>query len=78
MTYRQDSDVYTPYGKMMPMPNSALPTDRDLFIEQFGEMNFDADFLKSKKKTVAWFVSNCDAPSNRMDYVKGFCNYLFY
>ena len=39
--------------------------------QEFGERNKNAEYLSRKKRPVAWFVSNCDTPSNRMEYVKG-------
>ena len=30
----------------------------------------DAEFVKSKNQSIAWFVSNCDTPSQRMEYVR--------
>ena len=39
--------------------------------QEFGERNKNAEYLSRKKRPVAWFVSNCDTPSNRMEYIKG-------
>ena len=68
MTFRQDSEFYTPYGKIRQ--TSELPTNLDEHIVNFGEENIEAEYLKDKNMTIAWFVSNCDTPSHRMDYVK--------
>ena len=38
MTYRQDSDFYTPYGKVKPI-SSLLPSNLDEYIQQFGDEN---------------------------------------
>ena len=38
MTYRQDSDFYTPYGKVQPI-SSSLPSNLDEHIQQFGDKN---------------------------------------
>ena len=38
MTYRQDSDFYTPYGKVHPI-SSSLPSNLDEHIQQFGDEN---------------------------------------
>ena len=45
-------------------------------LQEFGEDNKNSDYLKNKKKSIVWFVSNCDTPSNRMEYVKGMQEYL--
>lgn len=68
MTYRQDSDFYTPYGKIepiLPLPGGVTvepPPNVDEFITAFGEENQDAEYLKHKNLTIAWFVSNCPTP----------------
>ena len=69
MTFRKDSDFYTPYGTIEAI--SELPENVDEYMQEFGERNKNADYVTRKKKPVAWFVSNCDTPSNRMEYVKG-------
>ena len=59
MTFRQDSEFYTPYGKIRQ--TSELPTNLDEHITNFGEENKEAEYLKDKNMTIAWFVSNCGA-----------------
>lgn len=68
MTYRSDSDFYTPYGKIV-RTSKELPDNLEEFIANFGSENSDK-ITETKKHSVAWFVSNCDTPSNRMEYVK--------
>ena len=56
MTYRQDSDFYTPYGKVHPI-SSSLPSNLDEHIQQFGDenkgihSNLDITNLNIVKKT---------------------------
>ena len=70
MTYRQDSDFYTPYGTIKE--KAELPTDLEDFIQEFPNNNINNfNSIEGKNKAVAWFVSNCDTPSNRMEYVRG-------
>ncbi|XP_050397484.1 alpha-(1,3)-fucosyltransferase C [Patella vulgata] len=62
MSYRLDSDVYTPYGtfekrSQPPMKNFAAIMDQ-------------------KTKLAAIFSNNCGVPSKRMDYVKLLQNYI--
>ena len=55
MSFRRDSDLYFPWGKI-------IPTVRDTSVD------FDEIYSK-KTKDVAWMVSNCDTPSKREVYV---------
>lgn len=67
MTFRQDSDFFTPYGQIQQI--RSLPSDIEAYMNEFSATN--SELAGNKKKAVAWFVSNCDTPSNRMEYVKG-------
>ncbi len=76
MTFRLDSDIHMPYGRIAKNAASAtseaVPDDEDdlnAYIAAFGEAN-KTDVVGTKSKAVAWFVSNCDTPSNRMEYVR--------
>ncbi len=60
MTYRQDSDLFVPYGKV-------LKCDKNLKTKH----KFDG-----KKKSIAWFVSNCKTGSKREVYVKELKKYI--
>ncbi|XP_013392452.1 glycoprotein 3-alpha-L-fucosyltransferase A-like isoform X2 [Lingula anatina] len=62
MVYRADADVLLPYTEI---------AKRDTPIKK--------DYLsvtKSKRKLVAWMVSNCKTPSRRMDFVKELQKYI--
>ena len=64
-TYRHDSDIVAPYGKLVPYDKNVLilPQDRN--------------FASGKTKQVAWFVSNCGGARNgRLDYAKELANYI--
>lgn len=67
MSYRLDSDILRPYGafkEIRPIPQQAALGSH---IAKFGR---DHSYLaKNKTKLVAWFVSNCNTPSNREGYV---------
>ena len=60
MSYRTDSDIYTPYGSAVKCNTS---------WEQ--KYNFE-----NKTKSIAWFVSNCKTPSNRETYVQKLGQYI--
>ncbi|KAL3219564.1 hypothetical protein MRX96_030322 [Rhipicephalus microplus] len=59
MTYRRDSDVYLPYGRITPrLLTNATRTKRDL-----------KTLWKSKRKIAVWIVSNCVTPGGRERFV---------
>lgn len=62
VTYRSDSTIYRPFDIMLPKNTSSGP-------EQ--PIN-----LKSKRKLVAWFVSNCRSRSRRGRYAKDLAKYI--
>ena len=55
MTYRSDSDIWYPYGRISQKEKSS-------------NIHF-TEITKTKTKLVAWFVSNCRTPSSREKYV---------
>ncbi|KAL1463914.1 hypothetical protein MTO96_027124 [Rhipicephalus appendiculatus] len=60
MTYREDSDVYVPYGRIVPRNGtSAAAKMRDMRA-----------IWKSKSKTAVWMVSNCKTQSKREMFVR--------
>lgn len=69
MTYRQDSDFYSPYGSIQK--TQELPENLPDYIQKYGEDHQDDEIIRGKTKAIAWFVSNCEANSNRLEYVKG-------
>ncbi|XP_013391751.1 glycoprotein 3-alpha-L-fucosyltransferase A [Lingula anatina] len=65
MTYRKDSDIYSPYGLPLLDENHDEAKKRDFL-----------SVARSKTKLAAWAVSNCNAPSQRMEYVKELQKYM--
>lgn len=72
MTYREDSDIYRPYGWFSSSDSPSSPPSAPLSpswrkpppVQQIVTQN------SSKTKLIAWIVSNCDTHSNREDYVE--------
>lgn len=66
ITYQQDSDVRIPYGKYWLLPGKALMrrTKKKL------------DYMKGKKKLIAWMASNCKTSSRREEYVRQLQKYI--
>ena len=63
MTFRQDSDIFCPYGKI---------------VKRIGKppaKNYSAIY-KRKKKGIIWFVSHCITKSKREDYATELSNYI--
>ncbi|KAK7447796.1 hypothetical protein BaRGS_00040162 [Batillaria attramentaria] len=63
-TYRHDSTIVTPYEKFVPLNPSLLtrtPT---------------RNYAAGKRRKVAWFVSNCYALNNRMEYARELGQYI--
>jgi hypothetical protein len=60
MTYRQDSDVFVPYGKI-------IKCDQNFKVKHKFE---------GKKKSIAWVVSNCKTIGKREVYVKELKKYI--
>ncbi|OWF44375.1 Glycoprotein 3-alpha-L-fucosyltransferase A [Mizuhopecten yessoensis] len=64
MTYRRDSDIFLPYGK--------------IFRKQHEENMDLPEIMKGKEKEhpVAWLVSNCNARNGRQQYVNKMNNHV--
>jgi hypothetical protein len=60
MSYRQDSDIFIPYGKIFKCDKNLK--NKHKFYE--------------KNKSIAWIVSNCETDSRREDYVKKLRKYI--
>ncbi|XP_041366045.1 alpha-(1,3)-fucosyltransferase C-like [Gigantopelta aegis] len=56
MTYRADSDIWNPYGRI-------LKREKPIQLDFKG-------LTKNKTKLAAWFVSNCRTPGERHKYVQ--------
>ena len=64
MTYRRDSDVFMPYGKIENIDSSKSD------FRDFAPGN------KKSRKPVTWFASNCKTHSKREEYVKELQKYI--
>lgn len=58
-TYRTDSDIVTPYEKWVYY---------DEKVRQNGDLK--RNYAANKTHQVAWFVSNCHARNNRLQYAR--------
>ena len=63
MTYRQDSDVFYPYGQVVERKERPMAKDY-------------TRIFRSKKKSIVWFVSHCRTRNRREDYVKELKKYI--
>lgn len=69
---RTDSDVYTPYPVL-----ESDKTGRNLNIQQNTSLeDMLGSLVRSKKKKVAWFVSNCMTFSGREKYAAELQKYI--
>ena len=62
MTYRTDSDIFYPYGFLVFRSRPPL--------KNYTEIAFN------KTKPVAWFVSNCNTQSRRLQYIQQLQKYI--
>jgi hypothetical protein len=60
ISYRRDSDIFVPYGEVYKCNKSSKT-----------KYSFEG-----KKRSIAWFVSNCDSQSKREVYVKELRKYI--
>ena len=63
MTYRRDSDIFYPYGRLVQR------------TEPLPDKNYSLIY-NLKRKSVIWFVSHCRTKSRRENYVKELQNYI--
>lgn len=63
MSYRLDSDFFSPYGETVKLPSKKSSNI-------FNESKVTEVLIRNKTKFIAWFASQCDTFSNREDYVK--------
>jgi hypothetical protein len=62
ISYRSDSDIYVPYGKIIEREVDDVWPQRVSF--------------EGKSKMVGWMVSNCKAPSGRLEYAHELQKYV--
>lgn len=63
-TYRRDSDVVAPYEKW------------EYYDPKVKQLEQDRNYAFNKTKKVAWFVSNCNARNNRLQYANELAKYI--
>ena len=63
MTYRRDSDIFYPYGKIVER------------TEKLPEKNY-SEIYRRKKKGIVWFVSHCKTNSQREKYIEELNKYI--
>ena len=63
MTYRRDSDIFYPYGKIVER------------TEKVPEKNY-SEIYRRKKKGIVWFVSHCNTKSQREIYAAELNKYI--
>lgn len=63
-TYRRDSDIVAPYEKWI------------YYDPQVKQKIQPRDYAANKTKKVAWFVSNCGARNNRLQYARELGKYI--
>ncbi|KAL1512977.1 hypothetical protein ABEB36_002472 [Hypothenemus hampei] len=63
-TYRRDSDIVAPYERWT------------YFDPEVKELPLTKDYAGNKTKKVAWFVSNCAARNNRLQYARELGKYI--
>ncbi len=65
-TYRLDSTIVTPYERFVPYDNASL----------YQAVPPKRNYAAGKNRSVAWFVSNCNARNNRLGYAKELAKYI--
>lgn len=75
MTYRLDSDIPVPYGRIVAK-ESAPWTPEQVNRRRENARRFHRPRVGKKTKTIAWIVSNCTSYSQREKYVKELSNYV--
>ena len=63
MSFRQDSDIFYPYGRIMH--RTGTPPAKNY-----------SEIYKQKQKGIIWFVSHCRTKSKREDYAKELSKYI--
>ena len=63
MTFRQDSDIFYPYGRIFE--RSSIPAAKNY-----------SEIFKRKKKGIVWFVSDCNTRSKREVYAQELNKYI--
>lgn len=67
MTYRQDSDIYFPYDRFVPIPDGDKPSLSWNHVKQI---------VRQKNKMALQFVGNCYSESKRESFIREISNYI--
>ena len=71
MTFRKDSDIFLPYGRIVQIKDHPPPgPDLDALIQDFGMKNQHLAHDRTNDSKAAWFVSKCNTKSNRESLVE--------
>jgi len=70
-TYRRDSDFWEPWGMVNQFKPYPKPID-----ELIKESSLNTEFTGTKKKSVAWLVSNCSPRSGRNTFIRELQKYI--
>lgn len=74
-SYRSDSDIVTPYSKFVVNPDYH-GNQLDIETEWQSASQMHKELIGNKNRQVAWFVSNCHAANNRLEYAKELAKYI--
>lgn len=81
-SYRSDSDLVTPYSKFVPYLGSVgnakadeLESNQRRQFYQLVSAQHRA-LIEAKQTKVAWFVSNCHAKNNRLEFAKQLAKHI--
>ncbi|CAG7724057.1 unnamed protein product [Allacma fusca] len=65
LSYRLTSGIYIPYRRLLPRS-----------LEEINKRGDVPKTIQKKRKLIAWIVSNCEAPSRRMELVNQLKKYI--
>ena len=75
MTYKHNSDILLLYGRVKAKPSA--PTDPSDIRKMIHQTRYSRrNYLKNKRKSVAWMVSHCNSYSERESYVEELSKYI--
>ena len=75
MTYRMDSDISFPFGRIIPK-ESAPRNQREFLASKARNGKRLLPAVGNKTKTIAWMASDCNATSQQGNYVKELSRYV--
>lgn len=75
ISYRSGSDFHLPYGEILPMPTAPTSME-EVEALRADVIRANVNPARGKTKLAIWLVSNCNAPSNRAEYVQKMRKYM--